>query len=443
MTEPLTLMIMRFNPKDNLFPINNVAILDGFDSLIWTERFNSVGSFQIKTANVAFINDTIKMGDWILNAKTHRIMVVENILIESPVDGPRYATISGRSMEKILYDRSLQVNTTYGGWNITKRTRAYILLRFLDLVLYHKGAGIPEIPNGWSNARDYPSLTIIGSYTEDFGLPAKKSVSWTVRKYDSFGDAYFKALSAWKFGLTIGASWSSEVESGLSAFPQLYAYIYRGSNLTGSTNNTKGRQPVIFTTKDNSLFNTRSLLSEDEVKTVCYVYGNTGSAGVTAFPADWTGKTQGQLKSFDRREMHISFDDSGLNLGSMTASEIREVMDSQAQLAMADKQPKYVFDGDIDPNRYEYGTYFRMNDEYWDNGNGRSTVEIFGYDYTLGDLVRLEDAYGNRSGARVTEYTFTYDSGDGWKEYPTLEVLWSLEGETSNVAAQEGSSTDE
>lgn len=88
---------------------NRIRIIDIFESLIWTKRYNDCGDFEL---SIPLINDAIpdyiqydyyvKISD---DYEDGYLMIIENIEAEDDVEGGPLLIISGRSLEAILDHR--------------------------------------------------------------------------------------------------------------------------------------------------------------------------------------------------------------------------------------------------------------------------------------------------------------------------------------------------
>lgn len=78
-----------------------VDMIDSFESLIWTERFDTLGDFEL----VTFRRTPLQIGSIVAIAESKRMMVVEKIET-SPVEGGGLKIVhSGRSFESVLDQR--------------------------------------------------------------------------------------------------------------------------------------------------------------------------------------------------------------------------------------------------------------------------------------------------------------------------------------------------
>lgn len=83
----------------NLQPL---AVLDSYNSLIWTDRYCEYGDFEIYTRMSTDLLSFIKQGNYVSRKDSEHIMIIEKILISSDSEDGDYLTVTGRSLESIL-----------------------------------------------------------------------------------------------------------------------------------------------------------------------------------------------------------------------------------------------------------------------------------------------------------------------------------------------------
>jgi hypothetical protein len=88
---------------DNEF--RRTEVIDKFESLVWTERFQSYGDFELYIYPTQKVKNLIIQGTRLICNKSNRIMVVDQIENKIETDGKKILIIKGTSLEKILQDR--------------------------------------------------------------------------------------------------------------------------------------------------------------------------------------------------------------------------------------------------------------------------------------------------------------------------------------------------
>jgi hypothetical protein len=82
-----------------------VEVIDKFESLIWTERFQEYGEFELVLYSTRSLRTLLTYGTRISINKSNRIMVIQEIENKTQTDGTKTLIVKGYSLEKILDDR--------------------------------------------------------------------------------------------------------------------------------------------------------------------------------------------------------------------------------------------------------------------------------------------------------------------------------------------------
>lgn len=86
-------------------------VIEGWTSLIWTERYLAAGDFQLKTADIVGTMTKLPLDSFVTHAETNEVMVVEDYQIEEDAEGIDYLTVSGRSFETV-FERRISANNS-------------------------------------------------------------------------------------------------------------------------------------------------------------------------------------------------------------------------------------------------------------------------------------------------------------------------------------------
>lgn len=90
-------------------------ILDTYESLIWVDRYNDTGDFEIYTPLNSGVLNNLKEGYYLQIADSYKTMIIERIEISSDFEGGSHLIISGRSLESILDRRVILPKQTVQG----------------------------------------------------------------------------------------------------------------------------------------------------------------------------------------------------------------------------------------------------------------------------------------------------------------------------------------
>lgn len=363
---------------DSLY--RRTAAVDRFESLIWTERRRALGDFELLLPSTP-VNRSIFTADTALGLnQSKRVMVVETIEDSTDSDNRTRLLVKGRSLEKILYDRTARPNQsnteTLPKWVLTGKPNVIANTMFNTVCVagsVHAGDIIPLLQAGSS----YPvenipffSSDIIWEQGPAALLDAIKDIS----------DVYDLGFRLYRDG-----------DNG-----RLYFNIYTGND---RTTNQGILPPVVFSPGLETVQNTTRLLTVEKAKNVAYVVNEQGFQMVYADGVDPT-----TTLGLDRRVLTVNppkltiEGPTGESL-EPTPTEIANYLIQQGKNELAKNRSLLAFDGEINQRSpYRYGVH-----------------------YELGDLVEMRDSDGMGNDMRVEEQIFVSDTA-GERSYPTLTV---------------------
>lgn len=82
-----------------------IEVIDKFESLIWTERFQEYGDFELTIHSTKSLRTLLTYGTMLSVNKSNRIMIIQEIENKTLTDGNKTLIVKGYSLEKILDDR--------------------------------------------------------------------------------------------------------------------------------------------------------------------------------------------------------------------------------------------------------------------------------------------------------------------------------------------------
>lgn len=92
-----------------------VSVVEGYQSFIWTDRFNQYGDFELYAPMGTEWFYDIQIGYYLINDDTDRVMMIETVEITSDSENGDYIKVSGRSLEAILTRRIVWNQTSVSG----------------------------------------------------------------------------------------------------------------------------------------------------------------------------------------------------------------------------------------------------------------------------------------------------------------------------------------
>lgn len=372
------------------------CILDMFESFIWTERYSEAGDFEIyMPVNKKYL-EFMNIEYYIWRSGTDRLMIIENISIETNAEDGDHITLSGRSLESILDRRVVATRFVYTG-NIEEG-----LEKLLNENLISPEDPERKIPNfrfvysknSKIEAMDC-DLNLLGEdlLTVVKGLCEENNIGFKV--------IYNEEEETMDFSLYNGEDRSYDQEDN-----PWVAFTPKYENLTGS-----------------NYYETRT-----ELKTAAVVAGDPNyEKGQVVLDVNEKPKVIG----LDRREMFVDASDIELPDPQVNEEAIyerykkfpgnRAGKEIEAAWARAEAQTTAVYYDQLRQRAREElsKTYITKSFD--------GTIEgvrqyVYDRDFFLGDIVQVSDSYGKEASSRITEVVMTHDV-NGESIIPTFMTL--------------------
>lgn len=347
------------------------TVVDRYKSLIWTERFQSAGDFQLVVQSTLENRQKFKQGKWLALSESFRCMKIENVLDKTDDEGAALLEITGPSIEIILDDRvAFNVKddlTTNPKWVITDIPGNVARKVFQDICV----TGVLDVHDV------IPYITNVDVLPTDT-IPEPGDLVTVEIEPDSVYNVIKGICEPYDLGFRLLRNFDTS---------QLAFDIYAGVDRTSQQTTYPA---VIFSPDLENLKNTSELRSIAGVKNIAYVYSNLGFEEVVATDVD------PDVLGFERQVLVVKMDniDAGTPAATVTA-----LMQQKGREELAKVRSFQGFDGEVNQSsQYKYGT-----------------------DYQLGDLVELHGKDGLANNMRVTEQIFVSDD-EGERSYPTLAV---------------------
>ena len=340
-----------------------VDIVDSFDSLIWVDRYSTVGDFEIYTGINLHMLEVLQKKYYLVMAESDQTMIVESRGLTTDPEEGNHIVFSGRSLGSIL-DRRIVWNQTILSGNFQDGIEQLLNENAINPTIPQRV--IPNLRFVRSIDPTITSLTIDAQFMGDNLLTVieklctEKKIGWKIILTD---DNHFDFM--------------------------LYSGVDRSYSQTTNPY-------VIFSPKFDNLLGSNYAESNKEEKTVTLVGGEGEGVNrkTIAVEAD-TGGGSG----LDRREMFTDARDISSNVDGGTLSET----DYNAQLTQRGKEDlaKNVavtsFEGQVDSKiLYKYGE-----------------------DFFMGDIVQIANEYDMETKARIVEFIHSQDI-NGESHYPTF-----------------------
>lgn len=350
---------------------NSRYVIDQFESLIWTERYNGAGNFEIYTPvnpTLLKIMDEVRLKQqqnidsyaWMKNSDQVMIIDTEKTVTEIETGG--YMIISGKSLEYMLDRRIIWVQTILDG-NFQNQVKKLLEMNVINPEIEDR-----KIPNFYfeeSTDERITKLEIRAQYTGDNLYDTLVSMcnlyhlGFRIRLTDDFKFA---------FGLYIGEDRSYD----------------------------QNKNPyVIFSPKFENIIDSKYLESSSTARNVAKVDGeDEGNNRKTI--------TVGSAKGLARRELYVDARDIQSQVGDTTlsADQYNSLLTQRGKEKLAENNYTKSFEGQIE------------------------ATQIFKYDedFFKGDIVQIVTEYGIEAKVRIMEFVRVQDT-TGYSTYPTFDVI--------------------
>lgn len=352
------------------------TLVEGYETLIWTERYDDPGDFVLTTAKIEDTMALLPLDSFVSLNDTEEIMKVENHLITENEDGIEILEVTGRTFEVVYEKRTTiqSVSSTTVSSPITNPTTgenagSYYYASVADCAVY--ALNLHRFVSFRMDARDdlTPHIARLWPGTTS-GTPATK--------YLNRGDAYKVAINLCKEeGLGIKNKRPDAPNS--SGLIGVVTYVYEGTNKTAT---------VILDTKAGHFKKAKYLFSNKNYYNAVYVASQKNYRQVVASGASG-------LSGLDRHVALLEFPEI-----THTGTTVNSALDARGRTFLAKHKKTKFVEGEVSTNiPYKYKV-----------------------DYSLGDLITCRGKYGSSGTMQVTEYV-RIDDKTGSKEYPLLSAI--------------------
>jgi hypothetical protein len=397
-----------------------VNLIENYESLIWTERYDKAGDFQLVSSDIAATVKALPKETCVSLRDSTVPMLIEFHKIEKKGNDQK-VTVIGRSFDACALERRASVkepfgSTTKSAWVVSaakESDAAYVAMRtVLGDTARYQGSTLVLSPIAAAVSPTYDPIPQI-----DLTLPADYGVAaWSATKYYmlndlvSYGGNYYLAtslngnlnqvptLSPTYWTLTT-ATKSYEIKTGnlYTTVMELLVSNNRGlKSVRPDQNGTKvgveiyngadRTSTVVFDARLEQLDNATYLLGAQGSANVAYFYGYLGSQQVlkTAAP---------EPSGMDRRVLVM--DET-----SDQSTNPAAVRYTRGLVELYKNNPTALFDGEV----------------------AQQVAQGYNTSYFLGDLLKLTGDYDLSQNVRVVEFIRSADA-QGEKAYPTFEAV--------------------
>ena len=425
-------------------------ICEDYKSIIWTERFHGFGDFKL-TVPGTLENLQIYQLDYYLYTKgTNKLMIIEQIELNTEYSKQSLLTVSGRSLESILDRRVMHPYPIWEGTILCKeeRTRGKVkdVIKHYSNLLFKqrdsldtsherhvKGFGwysVDELPEGIRRGRPVSSMDIGNIRVSAEGVVRDMSIrnpNWG-RYMDYTKDPYSMEGSWYKLvqeltDLTM-SGWAIEYDGEDPYY--WYGYAYNGVNRTF---NQGERPPVVFSPKYDNL--SKATYFKSKVGTRTKIFSGAVKFEIPtqlALDGEYLGASASN-NAMQNNSVTVGTPGLGLREGYFKSPSVEHTNGMMQDTTGA----KGVLPND--PNSIHRQIHEQCNTELWrhmplemfSGEAAQQSMYTYNEDFFLGDFVQIQNEFGQQDIARVTEYIRTSSDSEGDVFYPTFESLSDIQ----------------
>lgn len=341
------------------------AIIEGFESFIWTDRYNKCGDFELYAPFSNQLLESTPKGYFVGFEGSDRLMVIDGHTIETDVEIGAHLTIKGRSLESLLERRIIWKRTMLKG---SFQDAVLKLLNQNAITPTDVDRAIPGLVFQASTDTRITSLTVESQLTGE-------------NLYATIVDMCVER----KLGFKIVPNSSGQLVFSL--------YVGTDRSYVQSVN-----PYVVFSPEFENLISSKYVESDEPLRNVALV-GGEGEGRARKFHSVGTGV------GVDRREVFVDAKDvssaAEVEGGTdLTLAEYNAQLAQKGEEKLAESAALATLEGEADTTRtFTYGT-----------------------DFFIGDVVQMTNEFGMEYEVRVGEIIFSQEVAQ-LTAIPTFELL--------------------
>ena len=349
-----------------------VAIIDTFESLIWTDRYYAYGDFELYLPMQSGILSILQKDYYLYLRDSEHLMIIEDFEISTDVETGSHLRVTGRSLESILERRIIWKQTTYSG------TVDSIIKTIIEETIISPSIVDRKIEN-------FIFKDVVISSLADTTIEAQYT-----------GDNVYEIVSSlcelFRIGFKVVLNSNNQFEFSL----------YSGED---RSYNQDKNQYVIFSPSFENIMNSRYIETNSKYRNVTLVAGEGDGA-------DRKMITVGTASGLDRRELFTDARDLSSNTGEkqLTDAEYNEQLTERGEEKLIEYNIKTAFEGKVEATRM-----FKYSEDFF-----------------LGDIVQIANEFGMEGRAYISEIIHS-QSNTGLEIYPTFEMIVESEYEDENT----------
>jgi len=344
----------------------NTGVIDQFQSIIWTKRYNRIGDFELKLLMSKSLLDVIKVGGFIALDDPSDLMIIDSLEIKTDVNDGNILTVTGASLESVLSYRIIWEQTILSG-NLQTEIERLLNENVID----------PEDPerkieNLIFEHNSDPLITSLILNEQHTGENILQVIELICESYDIGFKLYIN-------------------DSGNMVFK-----LYKGADRSYDQDTNSY---VVFSTNFENIMDTRFVITNKNYKNVTLVAGEGEGYDRKTIVVQLDDEMP---RGLERREMYTDARDISQTVdgGSLSDSVYYNLLGERGVVSLYQNTTETGFDGELDATQ----------------------LYIYGRDFFMGDIVQTENEFGITGKSAITEIIRS-ETQDGTRIYPTFKAL--------------------
>lgn len=334
-------------------------VIDEYNTMSWTERYDDVGEFQLTYSEKEFLNSGVSIGMNISNSKSTTVMTVKSVSRKIEQDGRISYVVEGRSLQNILSYRAIFKGSSNPNLKL-KGTLGKVVCDAVKSCFVEGRTFYPHdiVPGFYTVDRSNSNETLTVELKPEELLGVVKNLC-------SMGDLGFDIIPE---------------DGGSRLGFKVYSGIERSQVISMDFGNLKGEQ---------------NYSSDMDYKNVAYVWSADQSRAI-ATSAD--GTTTSRFTGLARRVLNIKADDISADEYE-DPNEFNNALVSRGRFELARNRKVDLLEAEVVDEKMKYLD-----------------------DFKLGDILTFRGVDEKYKKVRVSENIWTHDQ-DGFRSYPTIRNL--------------------
>jgi len=348
-----------------------IGLIEGVDSILWNERFDRPGDFEIYTNVTMEFLETFKIGRYLSNSTlgSNSWMIIEGVEIVTDFSIGNKLIVTGRSLESLL-DRRLIIPQLL--------IDSSLAVAISDLI----NNNVISATDSLRDISEFRYIEVSGGVFDtavetqfDDQDTLLYAVTSLCNQHDiGFSIEYNATLD--KFDITLNAGEDRTYSQSTNAF-------------------------VIFSPEFDNLSSSRYKESLKAFKTFCLTKGDSSDGPATKVESFLGSPT---ISGLSRREVFLDQTNLSEYIGDtenkIPTADYEAQLEQKGDLLLKDLNVTSSFDGEVEATK----------------------MFTYGVDFNIGDIVQFADEYGNSGTAKVVEFIINR-SLSGFSTHPIFYML--------------------